>query len=87
MLVSDGMIAAIDAMPAREPARGAARPAGESLLAIHVRQDGEQWIWMLIAEDGKAIATGRAGAREAALRLAQDAGWPVMGAAPTADRS
>jgi hypothetical protein len=61
--------------------------AGEHLLAIHVRPDGEQWIWMLIAEDGKAIATGRAGAREAALRLAQDAGWPVMAPPrPSTDR-
>ncbi|WP_395652248.1 hypothetical protein [Brevundimonas sp.] len=75
MIFDAAMIEALDGKPAGPTAMPHSRP-GEGSSAVHLRQDGDRWTWMLIAEDGKSVAAGEAPSREAALRGARDADRP-----------
>ncbi len=75
MIFDAAMIEALDGKPMGPTAMPHSSP-GEGSSAVHLRQDGDRWTWMLIAEDGKSVAAGEAHSREAALRGAQDADRP-----------
>ena len=75
MLFDAAMIEALDGKPAG-PTAMPHSCSSEGSSAVHLRQDGDRWTWMLIAEDGKSVAAGEAHTREDALRGAQDADRP-----------